>query len=189
MSIAEIRKKLDETIAAKNDPSYARTHSFNSGEAVGESEIAAREREIGVRFPPSYREALVRYGCFTLGTLGGELDHLVCQIWPLEQHRTALAEYASQLECDETAAAVAEEIGLEERVVAALGKVVLFGVDGQEDYLGFDVRTQHSESGECQCRLVLFDDTEIEALAEATVEVYFGRGFDDWLERHIQRRG
>jgi len=186
-----ILKKLEEQIAAKEktDPEYGKTHRFCPATTlVTEAEIAAREEELDVPFPPSYRDALKKYGTFTLGELGKQADQMVLQIWPLEQHRTALEEYAEQLDCEPTAEAVADEIGVDEEFVAALRKVILVGVQGHEDFIGFDLRTRNRKSGECSFRLTLFDDTEIEALADEDDGPCEDRGFDEWIERQIKRR-
>jgi hypothetical protein len=188
MKIEQTIETLEAAIGAKMDETYAKTHRFHSGNPVAQSAIAARERELDIAFPPSLRAALQKYGCFTLGELDAAYDHLVFKCLPVAEHRSALAEYAEQLECDATAAAVAEEIGLEPDVVAALDQVILVGLEGHEDYVGFDLRTRNPDTGECEFGLVLFDDTEIEALAAKEPSRCEGRGFDTWLARHVERR-
>lgn len=179
--------KLEADLATKDDD-YARTRRFHSGEPVTEAEIAAREAELDVRFPPSYREALLRHGRFSFGKRDKTADHLTFKIWDLPAHRTALAEYADQLDCEVTAEAVADEIGMEADVVEALGKVILVGYQGHEDYLGFDLRTLNPKTGECSFGFVLFDDTEIEAFSEKDTSPCEGRGFDAWVAKYIARR-
>jgi hypothetical protein len=188
MKTAQILAALETAITAKGDATYAKTHAFHAGKAVPESSIEEREKKLHIAFPPSYREFLREHGLFTLGERDKRHDHLIFQCWPLAQHRTALAEYAKQLECKATAAAVAEEIGVDEEIVEVLGKIVLVGVEGHEDFVGFDLRSRNEETGECYFGPVLFDDTEIEALADEEPEACEGRGFDAWLAEHIQNR-
>ena len=172
----------------KKDADYVKIRRFCPGEAVTEDAIAKREKALKIALPPSYREFLLRHGRFTIGESNPKWDHLIYQTWPLKQHRTALAEYAAQLECDPTAEVVADEIGMDPEVVAALGQIVYVGVQGHEDFIGFDLRTRNEKTGECVFKMVLFDDTEIEAVAEEDTEPCEGRGFDQWLAEHIENR-
>jgi hypothetical protein len=181
-------KALEAEIQAKNDEEWAKVRRFVAGKPIDESAIAKREKELDVRFPPSYRDALKKYGAFTLGDSSPAHDHLVFKIWPLEDHQTALAHYAEELECDPTAEEVAGQIGMDEDVVAALGKVILIGCEGHEDFIGFDLRTQNKSTGECKFRLTLRDDCEIEALSADKSPFKEGRSFDEWLTKHIHRR-
>ena len=188
MTFQDTLDELAASIAAQPDPGYAHTHRFHTGAPVTDGELDARERALGLTYPPSYRDAVRAHGLFTLGSPDAQHDHLAFKCWPLDQHRTALAEYAEQLECEPTAAAVSEQIGVEEDHVAALGQVLLVGLEGHEDYIGFDLRTRNPKTGECSFGLVLFDDTEISALAEEATEPCAARGFDEWLAKHVERR-
>jgi hypothetical protein len=192
MTMEDTLKALEEDIKTNGtkEEHYATVRRFCASTPIDESAISKREKELDVRFPPSYRDALKKYGEFTLGERDKKLDHLVFRIWPLSEHRSALAHYAEDLECDPTAEAVAEEIGMEEDTVAVLAKVILIGSDGHEDYVGFDLRTQNPQTMECDFGLCLRDDCEIEALSEeeAAPLSATARGFDEWLPKHIKRR-
>jgi hypothetical protein len=122
---------------------------------------------------------------FTIGDPA--LPQLLFKMWPLEDHVTALAHYAEDLECDPTPEAVAEAIGMEPDEVAALGAVILIGCKGYEDYTGFDTRTRNPETKECEIGLCLRDDTEIAALAEEETPPCEGSGFERWLKRYRER--
>lgn len=180
-------RKLERDVAEKG-ASYAALHALRPGEAVTEADLAAAEQRLGVRYPPSYREFMLKFGLFSLGDPGAEHDHLVFRAWPLAEHRTALTRVAEEeLECSPTAKAVAEELGLEEDVVAVLGETILVGCEGHEDFVGFDLRTR-GDGGECAFGLCSMDDSEIEALAEKKASPCDARGFDQWLAKHINRR-
>jgi hypothetical protein len=178
---------LEASLAAK-DPDYASTRRFHDGTRVAAAVLDERERELEEQYPPSFRDAVIAHGLFSLGKPDPAHDHLVFRCWPPERHRTALIEYAEQLDCEPTAAEVASQIGVDEEHVAALGQVILVGVEGHEDYIGFDLRTRNPKTGECHFGMVLFDDTEIEAFANADTNTCDSRGFDEWLARHIERR-
>lgn len=188
MTLAEVLAQLARAIAANQDPGYAGTHAFHAGDAVTAAELDAREQQLGISYPPSYRAAVLAHGLFTLGAVDAMHDHLVFRLWPVGEHRTALAHYAEQLDCDATAGAVADAIGVDEAAVAALAQAVLIGVEGHEDYIGFDLRTRNAKTRECCFGLVLFDDTEIEAFANEAAAPCRGLGFDTWLAEHIERR-
>ncbi len=83
---------------------------------------------------------------------------------------------------------VSEEIGVDEELVAALEQVILIGCEGHEDFVGFDLRTRNKKSNECSFTLVLWDDTEIDALANTKTPACPARGFDVWLAKYIERR-
>jgi len=93
MTLAEIITKLEKSVAAKNDPSYATTHAFHDGDAVTADELDAHEKTLKTTYPPSYRKAVLEHGLFSLGKPGAQHDHLVFHSWPVEDHRTALAHY------------------------------------------------------------------------------------------------
>jgi hypothetical protein len=187
MTFDETIAALEAELAANPDAGYAATRRFHAGERVTAAALDTRERDLDAPYPPSFRDAILAHGLFSLGKPGTS-EQLVYRCWPLAQHRSALAEYADQLDCDPTAAEVASQIGLEEDVVAPLAEIILVGLEGHEDYIGFDLRTRNPKTRECRFGLVLFADTEIEALANEESEPCEGRGFDVWLARHIARR-
>jgi hypothetical protein len=187
MTTKETLAELEATLAERNDPDFTNAQRFIRGEPVTEAAIAARERELEISFPPSYRAFLLENGRFTLGDEKKHGHHAYVTL-DLDEHRTALEDYAEQLECKPTAKAVAEEIGMEPEVVKVLSKIVLVGRNGHEDFIGFDLRSLNRKTKECSFTMVLFDDTEIEALSEEEPDVCESRGFDDWLPELIEMR-
>jgi hypothetical protein len=183
-SFDAILAKLAAAVAAHPDPTYASTHRFIDGASVTAKQLDATRKP----YPPSFRDALIAHGLFSLGDTDAAHSQLVYRCWPLAQHRSALAEYADQLGCEATADAVSEEIGVDAELVGALDQMILIGVEGHEDYVGFDLRTRNAKTGECRFGLVLFDDTEIDALANEATRPCAVRGFDAWLAKHVARR-
>ena len=49
MTLPEIIAKLETSVAAKNDPTYAATHAFHDGDAVTADELDAQEKTLIVR--------------------------------------------------------------------------------------------------------------------------------------------
>lgn len=158
-----------------------------SKQAVGAAALDKRERAAGWTYPPSFRRALEEHGLFTLGKVTGATDHLCFAVWPLADHKPALAVLAEQLGCKATGAAVAEELGIEEADAAALEQLIVVGCEGHEDHCAFDLRTRDPKTGECSFRLVLFDDLEIADAAKPAKRCK-GNGFDTWIARHIAWR-
>jgi hypothetical protein len=187
MSTTDLLTKLAADIASRAEPDFAAKHRFLPGAAVPEEALAAREAELELRFPPSYRDFVREHGRFTLGD---PVTHgqLAFKLLPLEEHRSALVTYAEQLDCEPTAAAVASEIGMDEEVVGVLAEIILVGLGGHEDYVGFDLRTRNEETGECAFGSMLFEDGEIEACSQKETPPCEGRGFDAWLAKHLARR-
>jgi hypothetical protein len=159
---------------------------MNPGKKPDAAAIAEAEKRLGEVYPPSLKRAYAEHGLFSIGD--PEVRQTMFEMWPLDDHVTALAHYAEDLECDPTAEAVAEAIGMEAEEVAVLGEVILVGAEGSEDYVGFDRRTRNSATQECELTLCLRDDTEISALAEKEVAPCEGAGFDRWLARYLERR-
>jgi len=176
-SVDAIIAKLAAAVAANPDPTYASTHGFLDGALVTGKQLDATRKP----YPPSFRDAVIAHGLFSLGDTDAAHSQLVFRCWPL-------AEYADQLGCEPTADAVSEEIGVDAELVGALEQLILIGVEGHEDYVGFDLRTRNTKTGECRFGLVLFDDTEIDALANEATRPCAERGFDAWLAKHVARR-
>lgn len=156
---------------------------LRAAEPLAEAQLAAAEQRLGQAYPPSFRTLLLEHGPFALHRAGSP-ESTVFRVWPLEEHQTALARAAGELECDATAEAVAGELGLPEETIAVLDQIVLIGCEHDEDFVGFDLRTR-AGSGEATFVLQLMDDTEIEYLAEHPGAD--APGFDAWLERHVRR--
>src|SRR5262245_23453389 len=89
-----------------------------SGPRQQEGRWRGRTRQARARgrldLPAEFRRALEEHGLFTLGKVTGATDHLCFAVWPLADHKPALAVLAEQLGCKATGAAVAEELGIEE---------------------------------------------------------------------------
>ncbi len=158
---------------------------MNPGSKLNAAAITASEQRLGEAYPPSLKRAYAEHGLFTIGEPA--LPQLLFRMWPLDEHITALAHYAEDLECDATADGVAEAIGMDSDEVAVLGRMILVGCQGHEDYVGFDLRTRNPDTQECEIGLVLRDDTEITALSKKKVEPCPGDGFDRWLGRYLER--
>ena len=185
-TVTDTLNELERQIQQHSETDYGETHRFCPGANAGELEAA--EKRLGVSLPPSFREFLQQHGFFTLGEPDPEHDHLVFATWPSGDWRTALSEIAEQLGCQPVPADVADELGLEAESVAVLEQQIVIGAEGHEDFMAFDLRTRNPATGECSFGLVLFDDCEIEALAEEDPQAEPARGFDSWLARHIDRR-
>lgn len=153
---------------------------------LAEAEIAAAEERLGHKYPPGFRALLQKHGAFKLRRPGS--DDAVFEVWPLDEHRTALARAADELECEPTASEVSEQLGLSEESVAVLEKIILVGAEGHEDFVGFDLRTANPATHEATFVLQLMDDTEIEYLAENPGSAPDrAPGFEAWLEDHARR--
>jgi hypothetical protein len=159
---------------------------MNPGTKPDAAAITTAEQRLDEIYPPSLKRAFAEHGLFTIGD--PELPQLMFKMWPLDEHVTALAHYAEDLECDATAEAVGEAIGMEPSEVAVLADQILIGCEGHEDYIGFDLRTRHPTTHECEIGLVLRDDTEITALSEEETTPCEGAGFDRWLAKYLARR-
>lgn len=75
---------------------------------------------------------------------------------------------------------------MNEDAVAALTQIIVIGSEGNTDFVGFDLRTVESESGEASFVLHLMDDSEIEYLAENAGSGE-PTGFDVFVEGHARR--
>lgn len=159
---------------------------MNPGTKPTPAAIKKAEQRLDEIYPPSLKRALAEHGLFTIGD--PEFPQLMFKMWPPEEHVTALAHYAEDLECEPTAEGVAEAIGMEPTEVAVLEDQILIGCVGYEDYVGFDLRTRHHATHECEIGLVLRDDAEITALSEEEVAPCPGEGFNRWLEKELARR-
>lgn len=158
---------------------------MNPGPKPDAAAITKAEQRLDEIYPPSLKRAFAEHGLFTIGDPA--LPQLLFKMWPLEEHVTALAHYAEDLECDPTPEAVGEAIGMEPREVAVLADQILIGCQGYEDYIGFDLRTRHPTTHECEIGLVLRDDAEITALSEEETSPCEGSGFERWLAKYLAR--
>jgi hypothetical protein len=159
---------------------------MNPGPKPDAAAITKAEQRLDEIYPPSLKRAFAEHGLFTIGDPA--LPQLMFKMWPLDEHVTALAHYADELEVDATAEAVAEAIGMEPLEVAVLAEQVLIGCEGYEDYIGFDLRTRHPQTHECEIGLVLRDDAEITALSEEETAPCEGSGFERWLAKYQEKR-
>lgn len=141
------------------------THGrLHAGAPVTEPEITAAEARLGQPYPPSFRALLVEHGRFRI--VGPSSESVTFEVWPLDEHVTALQRAADELECEATASDVADQLGLEEETLATLAQIVLVGSEGNTDFVGYDLRTRDGTTGEASFVLHLMDDLEIEYLAE-----------------------
>lgn len=150
-----------------------------------EAAIAAAEQRLGHAYPPSFRALLQKHGLFGLHA-PGDPTSIRYRTWPLDEHQTALERAADELECEATAEEVAEQLGLDAEMVAALAQIVLVGSEGNTDFVGFDLRTRDGKTQEAAFVLQLMDDTEIEYLA-AHPGSETALGFDALLEGFERR--
>lgn len=164
---------------------WAETRRFEKKRAVSADKLAAQEKALGIAYPPSFKHFVMKQGLFSLGN---PRKGPAYQTWALKEHEKALSKLAGELDCEPNAAEVAGKLGLKPEVVAVLDQIVLVGCEGDEDFVGFDLRTRNAKTGECSFGFVLWDDSEIEALAEENVEPCQGCGFDEWLEEHIRSK-
>jgi len=156
-------------------------------ERFTEAQLAASEARLGQVYPPSFRALLLEHGRFGLHR-ADDHENMVFEVWPLEEHQTALSRAAGELECEATAESVGEELGLDPEMVAVLEQIVLVGCEHDEDFVGFDLRTRHPDTQEAPFVLQLMDDTEIEYLSEHPEPLELGTtGFDGYLKAHVRR--
>lgn len=156
-------------------------------EGFTEEQLAASERRLGQNYPPSFRTLVSKHGQFALHR-PGQPDNTVFEVWPLEEHQTALARAADELGCDATAEAVSEELGIDSETIAVLEQIVLVGCEYDEDFVGFDLRTRHADTQEAAFVLQLMDDTEIEYLSQHPGRAEaVATGFESYLHDHARR--
>lgn len=171
-----------ETTAMSNPSDLLAARLRAGDERFTAAQLTDVESRLGHSYPPSFRRLLVEHGCFTLvSPPHGDTSFTV---WPLHEHQTALARAAEELECEATAAEVAEQLGLNETDVAVLEQIILVGSTGNTDFIGFDLRTV-GDDGEACFVLQLMDDSEIEYLA-ANPGDGCEPGFEAWVVDHAQ---
>ena len=187
MNVQASLNALAESLKGQ-DEEYIETHAFKSTQPVTTNDVEEAAKRLGQAIPPSLGEAMIAHGAFTLGDACPATDSMSYKSWPPSEWRLALDYYADVfLGCDPDPEEVADEAGMEADDVAVLSQIVLIGLEGDEDYIGFDLRTRAADE-ECTFHVMLFEDSEIEEIAGEKPERQKGPGYDKWLAKHIEDR-
>jgi hypothetical protein len=176
----ELLKDLRE----KFEKSNSRNKVIELEPAISIETIKEVENNINFRFPPDFTDYLTNHGRFEIGE-PEHADHLSFKILPLNEFKTASELLKEELEVSSNEE-IADELGLSVEHINELDKIIVFGLLGHEDYYGFDTRSQNSETLDCSCTLVLFEDLEIEHLAKKTKKATIN-GFDELVGKLISK--
>jgi len=170
--LQELRLKFE---ASESDNKIVELES-----AIPIEKIREIENKLNFVFPADFTDYLTKYGRFKIGKPEDE-DHSF-KIFPLDEFKTAAAILAEDLEVSSNKE-IAEALGLAEEHINELNKIIIFGSIGFEDLYGFDTRSQDAKTKNCSCTLVLFEDSEIEYLAQEKVKKATKNGFDEFMEK------
>lgn len=151
-----------------------------------DAQLEEAELRLGTRYPPSFRELVRVHGLFTLHP-PHEPSATTFRVWPLAEHRTALARAADEIGCAETVEAVAGALWLPEEVAAVLEQVVVVGCEHDEDFVGFDLRTRDPRTLEAVFVLQSMHEKKLEHLASHPGRGSAARGFGIWIEEFPAR--
>ena len=142
-------------------------------EKVSEEILEQHEQSLGVTFPPSYKNFVLKHGLFIFGKSN-------------DYNRRMFLDYALMSEKLWTNWDFDAEKELSKEAKQRLDKIITFSYGDEglqlEWYHCFDFNTLNPETGEV--KIEDFNQDEMDALAFNETKPYMGNGFDDYM-RHI----